>query len=487
MDPAWILSLPEYATVAAQADGEVTLLGVRSPVTLRQLCQGLRDALRRLAAPGESAGELASHVCTVGGPAALARWFYLLQGLARRCLLRFSVHAGGERLATLEPTAPSFILPPVGALPGRSYVLSRFAWVQRRGDVLALESPLSPARIVLHDSRTTALIHALSRPSTAAEVGRRVTGLQAEAVTGLLGLLAHAGAACVVGDDGVTAEDANPTLRCWQFHDLLFHARSREGRHDAPSGGTYPLAGSIDPPPALRPETAAEGIALYRPDLDRLERQDPPFAFVQERRRSIRQYAAEPITDRQLGEFLYRVGRVKESKHMEVATPAGPVQMDFASRPYPAGGALYELEMYAVIKTCRGLSPGLYRYDGLGHRLVRHAEWTTEVERLLSDAALSAGVAATAPQVLLVLAARLPRIAWKYTGLAYALVLKHVGVVFQTMYLAATAMGLAPCAVGLGDSDLFAQAAGMDYYAETSVGEFLLGGAPPDEEVKVRY
>jgi hypothetical protein len=29
--------------------------------------------------------------------------------------------------------------------------------------------------------------------------------------------------------------------------------------------------------------------------------------------------------------------------------------------------------------------------------------------------------------------------------------------------------------VGGGNSDRFAQAAGLDYYAETSVGEFLLG------------
>jgi hypothetical protein len=43
------------------------------------------------------------------------------------------------------------------------------------------------------------------------------------------------------------------------------------------------------------------------------------------------------------------------------------------------------------------------------------------------------------------------------------------------MYLAATAMNLAPCALGCGDSDLFARAAGTDYYVETSVGEFLLG------------
>ncbi len=296
-------------------------------------------------------------------------------------------------------------------------------------------------------------------------------------MTPLLGLLIRAGA-CAIGDDGATTEDADSALRCWQFHDLLFHARSREGRHDGPVGATYPLAGRLDPPPALGPDTAADGFALYRPDLAWLQTQDPPFALVQESRRSVRSYAAEPITDRQLGEFLYRVARVRSCEHMEVATPAGPMRMDFALRPYPAGGALYELEVYAVVAACRGLSPGLYHYDGLGHRLVRRAGRTATVERLLSDAALAAGVQPAKTQVLLVLAARLPRVAWKYAGLAYALVLKHVGVVLQTMYLAATAMGLAPCAVGLGDSDLFAQAAGVNYYAETSVGEFLLGSAP---------
>jgi oxazoline/thiazoline dehydrogenase len=77
--------------------------------------------------------------------------------------------------------------------------------------------------------------------------------------------------------------------------------------------------------------------------------------------------------------------------------------------------------------------------------------------------------------VLVILAARFPRLAWKYESIAYSLILKHVGVLYQTMYLAATAMGLAACAVGGGDSDLFCQAAGTQYAAETSVGEFLLG------------
>ena len=39
--------------------------------------------------------------------------------------------------------------------------------------------------------------------------------------------------------------------------------------------------------------------------------------------------------------------------------------------------------------------------------------------------------------------------------------LKHVGVVYQTWYLVATAMGLAPCALGGGDAELFGEAAGL--------------------------
>jgi oxazoline/thiazoline dehydrogenase len=479
VDPTWVLSLPENVTVAAQTGGELTLLGLRSPFTLRELPASLRDALGRLVAPGESAQELAEHVRTLGGPTALARWYFHLQDLARRSLLRLSVCAGGERLATLEPTAPSFILPPAGALPDGCYVLSRFAWLQRQGNLLVLESSLSPARIVLDDPRTTALVHSVTQPGTLAEIGGRVPDLPTGAVAPLIGMLAHARIVCAVDNDGVSAEDADPALRCWQFHDLLFHARSRQGRHDGPVGATYPLAGCLDPPAAIEPENGDEEIVLQRPDLARAEVEDPPFALVQQLRRSIRNYGSDPITDRQLGEFLYRVARVTDRQQRQVDTPAGTVQMDFALRPYPAGGALYELEVYVAVAACSGISPGLYHYDGVSHRLVRRAGRTAEVDRLLADAARAAGLQATAPQVLLLLAARMPRVAWKYTGLSYALVLKDVGVIVQTMYLAATAMGLAPCAIGLGDSDLFARATGADYYAETSVGEFLLGSAGP--------
>ncbi|MEP0884031.1 nitroreductase family protein [Trichocoleus sp. ST-U3] len=76
------------------------------------------------------------------------------------------------------------------------------------------------------------------------------------------------------------------------------------------------------------------------------------------------------------------------------------------------------------------------------------------------------------PQVLIVITARFQHLARKYESIAYAVRLKHVGASCQTMYLVATAMNLAPCS---GDSNLFAKGAGYNYYAETSVGDFVLG------------
>ena len=93
----------------------------------------------------------------------------------------------------------------------------------------------------------------------------------------------------------------------------------------------------------------------------------------------------------------------------------------------------------------------------------------------------------TPPQVLIVIAARVGRLMWKYEGMPYALILKHVGVLYQTMYCVATAMGLAPCALGSGDAVAFTEATGTNPFIECSVGEFMLGsqlvgepaGAPP--------
>ena len=77
--------------------------------------------------------------------------------------------------------------------------------------------------------------------------------------------------------------------------------------------------------------------------------------------------------------------------------------------------------------------------------------------------------------MLVVLAVRLPRIAWKYEGIAYRLALLDAGVVLQSLYLVVTDLGLAGAAVGASDPELFAQASGIESWEETCVAAFGFG------------
>jgi SagB-type dehydrogenase family enzyme len=145
------------------------------------------------------------------------------------------------------------------------------------------------------------------------------------------------------------------------------------------------------------------------------------------------------------------------------------------SRPYPSGGGVYELELYPVVRNVAGVEPGMYHYDSFDHvlRPVAAAD-SRAVSQLIKPAAATLTGGAE-PQVLVVLAARSGRIMWTYEQIGYAAILKDVGVLMQTIYLAATAMGLGACAQGFGDTAAFVAATGVDERQECSVGSIILG------------
>src|ERR1700732_2289272 len=89
--------------------------------------------------------------------------------------------------------------------------------------------------------------------------------------------------------------------------------------------------------------------------------------------------------------------------------------------------------------------------------------------------------APAAPQILITIAARFGRVSWKYSSLAYALILKEVGALMQTFYVMATDMGLGGCAIGTTNIELFAKMTGLQFHVEGPVGQFALGrGAKPE-------
>jgi SagB-type dehydrogenase family enzyme len=381
-----------------------------------------------------------------------------------------ALRAGGWLVTTVRWRGRDlYSMQPVGTWPDRTdtpvrdLALSRFAVLRREGDEIVVESPLASARMLVHDAAVLTLITDLVLPvgTAPARLPERVAG---EVLRDLVS------AGLVIP----RSAEAAPDRRLWNAHDLWFHARSRMGNGGycgTGFGRTNWAKPFFEPSPARRAPFPGQAVELHRPDLDALRRSDRPLAAVVEDRRSIRAHDDEsPVTVEQLGELLYRSAGERAR-----VTPDGA---EHPSRPYPCGGGAYELELYPVVRRARGLAAGMYHYDSRDHKLRLVREPGPEVGRLIRAAASSAMMPAL-PQVLIVVAARFGRLMPTYEELGYSLVLKHVGVLYQTMYLVATSMGLAACALGASDAMAFTAATGLDYMAESSVGEFLLGGRLP--------
>ena len=429
---------------------------------------GVRSALRRLGRAGATEDTLFD--------AALARDGYAALGAVATCLFDL-VQAGRlayvvrrrQRVVAMAHVRALWSADGGDRLPSAGRVtLSRFAYLRRDCDRLLLESPLTRTRISLAEPEAAVVIAALAKPMSVRELSSRMPTIGARVARDLVELLWQASMLSRVDSRGNSAEDQSAAMASWEFHDLLFHARSRSGRHDYPSGGTYPLRGASARPPVVKPPGPDAMVSLPRPDLDALAKRDPPFIEVLESRRSVRRHAVTPLSLEQLGEFLYRTMRLKAVIRL--------ADSNVSRRPYPSGGASYELEAYVAARQCSGLAPGLYHYDPAHHALGATNACGDDIDELLRHATAATGAP---PQVLIVLTGRFARVSWKYSSVAYAIVLKDVGVALQTMYLTSTAMGLAGCAIGNGDSDLFARMTGSNYYEEASVGEFMLGTAPP--------
>lgn len=445
-----MIGLREDAVVES-AGGVLTITHPFGVTIARGLPPGIESLLRELPGTLADEDELARRLVAEGGTSQEVALLYLALSRLRPIL----VHAV-EPLLRVIPIARDAVFLRPALSPGSTVRLSRFALVRRSREGLVLESPLSRHRVTLAEEAMPLL----------AALGREVMVKEAPEA---LGHLVAAGLARA--DD---TEDEDPALRAWDFHDLLFHSRSRWGGNDQPFGATFRFAAELPPEPVVKPPPEGVAVELFRPSLEEIAAADPPFTTVLESRRSVREYADAPPTLRQLGELLYRTARVRE-----VFGPGPGMPYEASSRPYPGGGAVYELELYLTVGRCEGLDSGVYYYDPLGHRLVTLPARSEDARAMLAVASAATGGLA-APDVLVTITSRFQRLSWKYSALAYSATLKNVGVLYQTLYLVATAMGLSPCGLGSGDAGLAARTFGLDWVRESSVGDFLIGGAPRD-------
>ncbi|HEV7427824.1 MAG TPA: SagB family peptide dehydrogenase [Thermoanaerobaculia bacterium] len=455
------MALRPDAQLAAGGDGSPVIRFQFRELPFPDLPPGARKALHAVATgPGLTIAEFIRNV-TADGHAALPRGLWLLNELKRWALLSRTIEIDGRAALTAIPLGYSGSAPRQQGETAGLRILSRFAILRRDGADFVIESPLSHQKIVIHDAALLALTAELATAFDGEQLASRLPALDPAFVAAAVALLDDAGMLSAVSGDGVPSDEQAP-WRTWDVHDLYFHSRSRRGRHSNAYGGTFRRI--EDNIPALKPPAEGASIALETPDRDSIA--DPSFETVMQTRRSIRTHASTPMTRQQLGEFLYRSVRVIEH--------GSNAEGDWTRRRYPGAGGLYELEVYPVIGACSGIEPGLYHYRPGDHALTPLQSATPEVMQLLREGGITAAMTAP-PQILFVITCRFARVSAKYESIAYSLCLKDAGVLMQTMYLVATAMGLAPCALGGGDSDLFARASTLPYLEEGAVAEFVLG------------
>lgn len=177
-----------------------------------------------------------------------------------------------------------------------------------------------------------------------------------------------------------------------------------------------------------------------------------------ENRRSIREYAGEPLSLEELSRLMHAAQGITDQRR--------------GFRAAPSAGALYPIETYIVVHDVVGLVPGLYHYAVPDHAL----------ERLRTDnlrgAIMVAGIGQEMlgrAQVCFVLSAIFQRLRWKYRERTYRYALLEAGHVGQNIYLAATSMGLGACAVGAFLDDELNDLLGLDGQEEAALYMISVG------------
>ncbi|MGO9157161.1 SagB family peptide dehydrogenase [Mycobacterium sp.] len=378
----------------------------------------------------------------------------LISELAAGGWLTVAVRDGAKDLYAIVPCGQPPPRPALWSPP--SVVLSKFAVLHRDSEGFVLEHPSSWCDVRIHDARLLLLLD-----------GSESTDLPSAVASQFIEDLRWSGMLVAVGQ-----EDQDFEALSWSAPDLWFHRRSTLGERNVTwehFGPTKWAKGRFPQPPARTTKYSGEPIGLPITDLADKRTQDPTLTAVLEDRVSTRTFDdAHPITVGQLAELLYRTARTRRT------LPVGEGE-ELLSRPYPSGGGIYELELYPVVRNVAGLEAGMYHYDSFDHALRLVAAGDSKAVCQLMKPAAATLTGGAEPQILIVMAARAGRIMWTYEQIGYAAILKDVGVLMQTIYLAATAMGLGACAQGFSDTAAFVAATGVDELHECSVGSIIVG------------
>jgi SagB-type dehydrogenase family enzyme len=158
----------------------------------------------------------------------------------------------------------------------------------------------------------------------------------------------------------------------------------------------------------------------------------PGLKKVLKKRRSIRNFNAEPLTLEELSFLLWAANGISRR------------EMQYEFRTAPSAGALYPIETYLVINNVENLEKGIYHYNVKNHQLEEIQ--LGDFGRMAAAGALGQEMCASAA-VVFIWTAVFQRSKWKYKQRAYRYVYLDAGHIAANLALAATSIGLGSCQI----------------------------------------
>ena len=152
-------------------------------------------------------------------------------------------------------------------------------------------------------------------------------------------------------------------------------------------------------------------------------------------RRSVRNFQAGALTLKQLGQLLWAAQGITD--------PTG-------KRTAPSAGALYPLEIYAVVGNVEGISPAIYKYKPDSHTLVKVLDG--DQRKALSQAAMGQ-TSVSQGAVDIVIAAVYERVTGRYGERGVRFVQMEAGHAAQNVCLQVVALKLGTVTIGAFDDD----------------------------------
>ncbi len=304
---------------------------------------------------------------------------------------------------------------------------------------------IMPKRLRQHcfiklDSCGWVLMNPATRTWVSAELDCLVSAVRAFTVHG--GTTEPSELGQLLADHGFLA-DVEAANDSWEFHDALFHGVSSLGRATTGQyGGTYKgsNSGAAPLPPWLRDVRGARGAFVEIPAP--LPENSPPLFDVLAGRRTARDFAAT-------GPSLGDMGRLFASA-LRTTRVIRSADDYYALHRYPSGGARDEISTLLASRETEGSDARLFSYVNHEHAFFHLEANHDEAETALRVLNAAAGVRGAQAGSVMLFVSHYERMAWKYEGVAYATILRNVGAIYQTVSLAAHALGLASCALGGG-------------------------------------